>query len=182
MAEGSASHDPSAPALLAWALASFHTALLVALVLGALYGAGVLGRALAGLDTAPGAAAYLYLWGVVWWTNRTMLDGLEGDLGILEPRLSELAAEALKWGGLAGVLVALPLFVLVGGVVLAAGGVDSLPFLALGLGSGLLLAAGIGAVVGASLALLDLALLVGADRWLRGGAPGSDDRDLAGPE
>ena len=96
------------PPLLVWTLAAFHTATLVALAVAALHLAGRLGALLAGLDTAVGAAAYLYLWAVTWWTNRRWLaaSGPALATGAADPRA--VAVGAARWGAVAGLGVLLP--------------------------------------------------------------------------
>lgn len=158
--------NPSTPPLLVWALAAFHAALLVAVAVAGLYAAGVAGDALAGLDTAVGAAAYLYLWAVTWWTNRSMLHGLEIDLLTGEPWMGDLGSMAAKWGAIAGVSVFLPVLLLGVVVLVGAGGLEALPFLAVGGAIGALLAAGLGVLVGVAFAAIDLTLIRAVRAWL----------------
>ena len=173
---GAPSVPPAAatPPLLVWALSAFHAALLVAVAVAALYAAGVLGDALAGVDTAVGVLAYGYLWAVTWGTNRATLRELDGDLLAGEPAPVVLAVAAAKWGGVAGVLVFLPVFVVALVFVLGAGGLDSLPFVLAGGLFGGLLAAGVGAIVGGVFGLLDLGLLGAARAWVSGDAGPAD--------
>lgn len=152
--------------LLAWSLAAFHAALLVALVVGVLYLAGLAGNQLAALDTSVGVLAYLYLWGVTWWTNRRMLDAVGSGLLTGSARPSAVLAEAMKWGAAAGFLVFLPLLVLVLVLFVGAGGLEAIPFVVVGAGVGSALSAGVGVVVGGSFALLDLLLVRLAGAWL----------------
>lgn len=166
-AQDGAAVDPS-PHLphLAWAFAAFHAALLVALVVAAVFLAGLAGNALAGLDTSVGVLAYLYLWGVAWWTNRRTLEaigiGLVGD-GV-DP--SGVFVEGTKWGAVAGLLVFLP--ALAAGIVLfvGAGGLEAVPFLLVAAAVGAVVAAGVGAAVGGGFALLDLLVVRLAGAWL----------------
>lgn len=171
MGEPEAVDSSDSDGLLTWGLASFHTALLVALVLGGLYAAGVAGELLTGLDTWIGIVAYLYLWAVTWWTNRRLLSRIEGDLVTERPGASALLAEAMKWGALAGLLVFLPALLV--GIVLfvGAGGLGAVPFLLVGGAIGATLATGIGVVVGVLFVLLDLLLVRAARRWLPADTP-----------
>lgn len=152
--------------LLVWGLASFHAALLVALAVGVLYATEAAGDVLAGLDTWIGVLAYFYLWGVTVWTNRALFERVEGDLVTERPGSGALLAEAMKWGGLAGLLVFLP--VLVVGIVffVGAGGLEAVPFLLLAAVIGTVVSVGIGVVAGVVFALLDLLLLGAARSWL----------------
>ncbi|WP_135825685.1 hypothetical protein [Halorussus ruber] len=144
--------------LVVWALASFHTAALVALLVAALYLAGPLGDLLSALDTAVGLTLYLGLWAATWWTNRRAFRAI-ADAGTdsASVRASVVVGTAGKWAGVDGVLflwmllfaaVFPPSTVTIAGVAyyLAFGGVGSL------------LAFVVGAIVGCLFALLDLAL------------------------
>lgn len=152
--------------LLVWALASFHVALLVAVAVGLLYAAGFLGNQLAALDTSVGVVAFIYLWAVTWWTNRRMLASLDGDLLSAAPSRTDVLVNAMAWGGMAGVLVFLPPFVLVFGFIVVAGGIEALPFLVIAAVIGVVVAAGVGVVLGGVLAVIDLALLWTARVWM----------------
>ena len=167
--------DDAAPdALLVWALASFHAALIVAVAVGLLYATGLLGNQLAALDTSVGLVAYGYLWAVTWWTNRRMLASIDGDLLSGGTSRTDVLVTAMAWGGLAGVLVFLPPFALVFAFVVAAGGLESLLFLVIAAVVGVLVAAGAGAVVGGVLSVLDLGLLRAARAWVPAGTAGQD--------
>jgi len=170
--------DPSsAPGLLAWAVASFHAALLVALAVVALYLTGSAGGILAGLATWVGVVAYLYLWGVTWWTNRRVLSATGLGLPGRSPTRADVLVEASKWGGATGFLAFLPALVV--GVVrfVAAGGLEAVPIVAIGAAVGSVLSVGVGVLVGAGFGLLDLLLVRAARRWL----PQEDARSAAGP-
>jgi hypothetical protein len=65
----------SPPPLLTWALAAFHTALFVAVLVALAYRNGSLGNLLGGLSTELGFAIYAALWlSVGWCTGRTLRD------------------------------------------------------------------------------------------------------------
>ena len=164
-AEGDAQGSEFTP-LLAWTFAAFHTALLVALVVALLFFAGLAGNQLAALDTSVGVVAYLYLWAVTWWTNRRMVEAVGAGLLTGSADSSAVLVEAMKWGGVAGLLVFLP--VLVVGIVLivAQGGLEAVPFLVIAASVGSVVAGGVGVVVGGVLALLDLGLVRLANVWL----------------
>ena len=154
------------PRLLVWTFAGFHAAFLVALAVAAVYLAGVANEGLAALETWIGVLAYLYLWGVTWWTNRRMLEAV--GPGFVAGRASRTAVfvEASKWGGVTGFLVFLPALVVVVVRFVAAGGLQAVPFVVLATGVGSVLSVGVGGFVGAGLALLDLLLLRLARAWL----------------
>jgi hypothetical protein len=161
-----AADSPDHHPLLVWAFAGFHVALLVALVVAVLYFVGLANDGLAALETWVGVVAYLYLWGVAWWTNRRMLDAVGRGLltGTASP--AGVLVEAAKWGGLAGFLAFLPALAV--GIVLfvSAGGVEAVPIVPAGAAIGTVLSAGVGVLVGSGLALLDLLLLRLARAWL----------------
>ena len=149
-----------------WALAGFHTAMLVAVVVTTLFFAGLAGNQLAALDTWVGVVAYLYLWAVTWWTNRQVIDAVGPGLlaGSSDP--TDALVEATKWGGLVGLLVFLPALLI--GVVffVGAGGIEAVPFLLLAAAVGSVVSAGVGVVVGVVFAILDLLLVRLARAWL----------------
>lgn len=68
--------DPDPLAVLA--AGTFHVALLVVVAVVALQSVGNLGGALVGLGTLPGAAVYLVLWAVGWWTTRRAVGEVVG--------------------------------------------------------------------------------------------------------
>lgn len=152
--------------LLVWTVASFNAALLVAIAVGLLYAVGGLGDRLAALDTSIGVVAYLYLWGVTWWTNGRWLHAVDSGLLSGAGNAVDVSVGALRWGAVAGVLVFAPAFIAV--TVLVAGNADlaAIPFLALGAGIGGLLAAGVGAIVGGVLGLVDILLARAGRGWL----------------
>jgi hypothetical protein len=137
----------TADALSAWALASFHAALLVLVPLALAHGVApnAVGGLLAGLDTLVGVALFLVLWGSTWWSNRRYLAACEfGDSrGVLRA--------GARWGAVTG----LPLF---GCVVVAAFVATNPTFALLLLVVGGLAALLVGAAVGALFAALDVAL------------------------
>lgn len=163
--------------LLAWAFAAFHAALLVAAVVAALFFAGVAGNQLAALDTSVGVVAYLYLWGVTWWTNRRLIDAVGQDLVAGSASPSGVFVEAMKWGAVVGLLVFLPALVV--GIVffVGAGGLEAVPFLLVAAAFGTVVSAGVGVVVGGAFALLDLLLVGLARAWLPAGEPATSPSD-----
>lgn len=153
-------------AALVWAVSSFNAALLVAVAVGLLYAVGGLGDRLAALDTSIGVVAYLYLWAVAWWTNRRWLEAVDPGLLSGQARAVDVSVDALRWGAVTGLLVFAPVFVGLALLVGGNAGLAAVPFLLLGAGVGGLLAAGVGAIVGGLLGLVDH-LLAGAGRaWL----------------
>lgn len=171
MADDVATVQRRSTRLVAWGLGAFHTALLVVLVVGSLYAVGAVGDLLDTLATSIGVVAYLYLWAVVWWTNRRWLD--EGGSGLVDDvtEPDEVVGSALKWGGFAGALVFLPQLLIVAAFVLTSGSLAVFGFLIVAGVIGVGVAFGVGALVGAAFALLDLLLLRVARAWL----------DVAGP-
>lgn len=168
--------------LLVWTVASANAALLVAIAVGLLYAVGGLGDRLAALDTSIGVVAYGYLWGVTWWTNRRWLDAVDPVLLFGAGNAVDLTVGALRWGAVAGVLVFVPAFVAVAVLVGGNAGLAAAPFLLLGAGIGGLLAAGVGAVVGGVLALVDLLLGRTGRAWLPDAEPvGPDDPETDTP-
>ncbi|MFC4449890.1 hypothetical protein [Halorussus aquaticus] len=155
MGEGTDDTLVTADPLVVWALATFHVAALVAVLVVALYRAGSLGDLLGGLDTVVGLALYLALWASTWWTTRRVL-GAVADAGTDASALTVVGAGG-RWGGVNGVcFLWLLLFVVaVPGADVTLAGV--LYFLAFG-GIGSILALGIGGIVGMLFAATDLAL------------------------
>lgn len=153
--ESFAFHRVCDDSLAVWALASFHSAGLVALLVVALYFDGSLGDLLGGLDTVTGLGLYLGLWAATWWTNRRAFAAV-ADAGS-DASASVVVGTGGKWAGVDGILflwmlllvaVFPPASVTVEGVVY---------FLAIGCVASLL-AFAVGAVVGSLFAALDLAL------------------------
>ncbi|UPW00158.1 hypothetical protein M0R88_16795 [Halorussus gelatinilyticus] len=163
MAEESASplavHRVADDPLVVWALASFHTAALTAVLVGAIYLSGALGDLLSGLDTLLGLGLYLGLWATTWWTTRRAFAAI-GAAGRDGPvSRSVVLGTAGKWAGVDGVLF---LWVLVGVFAASTVSVESVDlrgvfyFLAIA-GVASLLAFVVGAIVGLLFAALDLA-------------------------
>lgn len=144
--------------LVVWALSSFHTAALVALLVVGLYLAGPLGDLLSGLDTVVGLALYLGLWVATWWTNRRAFRAI-ADAGSDAESVSSsvVVGTGGKWAGVDGVAF---LWMLLFAAVFPPSSVTLAGvayFLAIG-GIASLLAFAVGAVIGSLFALLDLAL------------------------
>lgn len=157
------------PDLFAWAVGSFHAAVLVAAAVAALHASDVAGAALAGVGTLPGAVAYLYLWALAVWTaGRGLAGGDVTPAGAPDTRAAIVAAMA--WGAVTGLGVFVPGLVLVAGLLLFGAGVDALPAVVIVGTVGAAFAAAVGAVVGAVLATMDLALLRAAT-FLADGPP-----------
>ncbi|WP_198661968.1 hypothetical protein, partial [Halorussus litoreus] len=147
--------------LVVLALATFHTALLVAAIVAGLHFAGPLGELLDGLQTSLGLGLYIALWATTWWTNRRWL-------GVVADPESDVSSSMVvgtggKWGGVNGVFFFWVLFF--AAVVPTVGfDIDATLFYLLALGVGTLLALGIGGIVGVLAAAVDLALFRVADR------------------
>lgn len=155
--------------LVAWSLATFHTALLVALLVTGLYLVGPLGDILSGLETAVGLALYVCLWAATWWTTRRWLAGLGEDADLLAT-----VGTGGKWGGVDGVLFFWAIFAIA--IVPTLGfHVGAIPFFLLALAVGSVLALGIGGFVGCIFGLLDAAVFRVANRIAGrvGGCPGA---------
>jgi hypothetical protein len=140
---------------LAWALAAFHVATLVAIGLFALAATGALGSLLQGVHTATGLGLYLGLWVITWRTNRRWLDAtaLRG--------VRTTVVSGARWGAVTGFGGLLLVLAVVG---LAVG--EALLVAALAL-VGTPLSLLVGGVVGAGFALVDL-LIVAAGRRAAG--------------
>lgn len=134
-------------ALSAWALASFHAAVLLVVPLALAYAVApvAVGDLLGGLDTLLGVALYLVLWGSTWWSNRRYLAAC--DFRDARRTLSSGA----RWGAVTG----LPLL---GCLVVAVFVVTNGVFAAIVLVVGALVAPLVGAVVGVLFAGVDVAL------------------------
>jgi hypothetical protein len=139
--------------LLAWTFATFHTAALVVAGVTGLHLTGTLGGALAGLDTAVGLVAYGALWVTVWATNRRVLaTATPGE----DPRA--LLVAGAGWGAVTGVVFLLELVALLVGpraVPATIPGLLDVAELLVVLGFVGAVAALLGSVVGAALALVD---------------------------
>lgn len=163
--------DP--PAVLVWGVSTFHVVVLVVVLVTGLFLSGAAGDVLSGLDTTVGAAIYLYLWGITWWTTRRWL--LAGGLPLTadRPASRAVAVATLKWGGITGLLFFAGLLVVAGGALLVIGDVGTIPVV---VGIGLVgspLAFTVGAVVAGVFAVADRRLLQAA-RSVAGPA-GCDD-------
>ncbi|WP_152039598.1 hypothetical protein [Salinigranum salinum] len=145
--ESSVDDDPGIDPLFAWALASFHAAVLIVVPLALVHAVapvalgGVLGR----LDTLVGVGLYSVLWGSTWWSNRRYL--ATSDF--------EDVAATIRVGARWGAVTGLPLLAC---VVVAALVVTNPFFAALLLVVGGVAALLVGAVVGSVLAGVDVAL------------------------
>lgn len=155
--------------LLAWALGTFHTVLLVLVLLIALHNGGGLGGAVDGLNTLLGFVIFGALWLTAWWSTRRVLRAVvsAGRLRVSTWRLLQLGA---LWGGFSGVLFLLSLVVIIAtvsipAIVTALGDADvsDIPVgvtIVLVYGPfGTVVAFVLGAVVGIALALIDRGLL-----------------------
>jgi hypothetical protein len=132
-------------ALTAWALASFHAALLVVAPLAVAHAIApvTVGDLLDGLDTLVGVALFVVLWGSTWWSNRRYLAACDfGDA-------SGTLRAGTRWGAVTG----LPLL---GCVVVAVLVATNPTFTALVVVAGGLAAPLAGALVGTLFAALDL--------------------------
>lgn len=134
-------------ALAAWALAAFHAAVLLVVPLTVTHALvpGVVGDLLAGLDTRLGLGLYLVLWGSTWVSNRRYVAACS-----FTDTTRTLQAGA-TWGAVTG----LPLL---GCLVVAAALATNPVFALLFLVVGGLAALVVGAVLGAVLAGVDVAL------------------------
>ncbi len=162
----------------AWALGTAHAALLTLVPVLLAFRGGGLGDTLDGLNTAGGLALYALLWAV-------SLLGTVGALRRIGPeadaRTDRVVGAGALWGGVAGAafLVVLLLAALsyatargiAGGNVGLRDIASVASVLGVGLGLGGALAFALGAMVGALLALIDVALLTAARA--SSGAPGA---------
>lgn len=137
--------------LVVWALATFHTTLLVVVLVAALHVSGPLGDLLGGLSTIVGFALFLILWASTWWATGRTLAAVSTE----ETTTFEMVTTGGKWGGVNGVcfLWAILLVAVVPAVGLERG---ALPAVALVAAIGSVLALGIGGIVGVLFAAVDV--------------------------
>lgn len=120
-----------------------------------------MGAALEDAGTLRGSLIFLALWGVSVWTTARALRGVVDGARLVRPA-SHALAQGIFWGAAAGLLFLAALVLLLAApAVVQAGGFppDALVGVVLFLGLGGAIAFGIGAVTGALLSLLDLAML-----------------------
>ena len=167
--------------LLAWALATFHTAFFIVALVSVLYWLGSLGGLLGSLNTLLGFALFGILWLSTWWTTRRTLRRVarlyqapsfaELVWGVENPPLFSAGffSQAVWWGGVNGAVFFLCILglLLVNTLVfiLANPGEDvgliNLVFLGL---IGVIVAGIVGAAAGLVLAVIDALLLIGVRR------------------
>ncbi|MDA0353533.1 MAG: hypothetical protein O3A10_15190 [Chloroflexi bacterium] len=82
------------------ALATFHTTLLVLVVLGLVYFGGGLGDALDGLNTVAGLWLFVYLWLITWVTTAEALRRIGWPSLV---RRHDILPQSMLWGGVSGV-------------------------------------------------------------------------------
>jgi hypothetical protein len=168
--------DRTPPLSLWWVLGSFHSTLLVALLVWLIYPGGGLGVPLSGLNTLTGIAIYLALWATTLFTARRALT----DLDWLSDRPKEMGSfywRAMRWGAVNGLLFLLTIsvtqFLTVAASSSPGATLQSALFTALLIGSfGLPFAAVIGGVIGVTLGAVDIAALRIARSLTRSGAEG----------
>lgn len=173
--------------LVVWALASFHTATMTVLGLGALYLVGTVGDLLRGLETSIGLGLYLALWGLTWWATRNVLRELADRAEVGDPSTLAVVLVGMKWGGANGaaffgvLLAGFAALNLPSELVRALGAV---PFVLVAGVVGSVLALGIGGIIGALFASLDLAVFrVARVLCPDGSVPvDSDDSPSLGPD
>jgi len=150
----------------AWALGTFHTSVVGIALLLLVYPGGGLPAALGGLGTITGLALFVALWTTTVYSTDRAVRGVR-LIGADRAASGAFYGRALRWGAANGVLffIALVVIVVTNAVVTAPPGAPSvqigaiLPFAALELGLGTLVAFAIGASAGLVLATLDLAAL-----------------------
>ncbi|SDL98811.1 hypothetical protein SAMN04487949_0412 [Halogranum gelatinilyticum] len=150
----------SADPLLAFVLATFHTALFTLVPVTLLHWTDALGDLLGGLSTTVGLALYALLWATTWWTNRRLLAETPFTRGAEWPVLKA----SVKWGGVTGSLFFLELVGVIVLEALATGEVGTpeptaVLFLLTFVGLATLVAFVVGALVGVVQAALDLLAL-----------------------
>jgi hypothetical protein len=94
--------EPERDPLLVTSLATFHTTLLLAVILALGQATGAIGDLLGGLGTLVGFGLFGLLWGTTLYTNWRWL----GDVSVLadEPDIRHVLRRAFVWGALDGVL------------------------------------------------------------------------------
>jgi len=150
MAKSERARDP----LTAWTLATTNSVCFVLALLIPSYASGGLSDVLPTLGTVAGLAVFAYLWLVVWATTRWLLDRVDPATA----SSGRLAVWALGLGALDGIvfLVAIVLGAGVATALVTSLELGSVALIAL---IGTPIAAIVGAVVGISAMVLDLALL-----------------------
>jgi len=155
--------DRPAPLPLWWVLGTFHSAVLVVLIVRFAYPGGGLQFPLSSLNTVVGLGLYVLLWGTTLFTARRALAGLDW----LSDRPADMASfyrRALRWGAANGLLFFVALLLAQFAVALAtrppATTIQAVLFGTLFFGTfGTLFAAVIGGLVGVTLGALDIAAL-----------------------
>lgn len=156
------SQAPRINGLVEWMLGTFHTSVVGLALLLLLYPRGGFGATLQGLSTLTGLAIFVALWATTIFTTRRALSGLNW----LEDDPAQMAIffrRALRWGGVNGVLflAALGVILLLNTVLTARGSITSpavTVFAFIG-AIGIVVSYAIGAVVGVTLGVLDIAAL-----------------------
>jgi hypothetical protein len=161
---------PRTNGLLTWVLGTFHTSVFGLALLLLLYPRGSFGATLQGLSTPIGLAIFLALWATTIFTTRRALSGLSW----LEDDPAEMAIffrHALRWGGVNGLLflTALGVILLLGALLTAGGSINSTAltiFAFVGV-IGVAVSYVVGAIIGVTLGVLDIAALRVARRLTR---------------
>jgi len=172
------SERPAGDALVLRALASFHAAVLTALLVLAAHLGGSLGLALQSVGTGTGIVLYAALWAISAWTARRAFEGVALDPAGSLPRLG-LAQPAIVWGSVSGAAFLLVLLAVRTAARLMSVGLrsdealDALATFGVVALAGGLVAAVVGGVIGLTLGAVDR-VLIGAGlaiaRWADDGA------------
>lgn len=158
--DGRPGNGPGVDPLLRWSLASFHTALLVLVLVLVLLVTGRAGGVLGGLSTPQGILLYLALWAATWWTHGEVLQRSGVSVAGSRPPLGKLLGESLSWGAVTGAVFAWAVV-----LVTVLPQAPPVPFAVVFLGAGALVGVAVGGIVGVVLALLDVVLVQVGRRW-----------------
>lgn len=164
--------DPRVPgASITVALATFHTALLVLVVLGLVYFDGGLGDALDDLNTVVGLSLFVYLWLITWMTTAEALRRIGWPSLV---RRGDILPQSMLWGGWSGVATVagtVPIAIILSPIVaLATGDADTAAIAVFALPVAAIaspFAFAVGASVGLFIGLIDYLLLSISDATIR---------------
>jgi hypothetical protein len=164
--------DPRVPsASVTVALATFHTSLLVLVVLGLVYFDGGLGDALDDLNTVVGLGLFVDLWLITWMTTAEALRRIGWPSLV---RRADLLPQSMVWGGWTGVATvvgAVPIAIIVAPIyALVSGDADTVGVAVIAVPAAAIaspFAFAVGAFIGMLIGVTDYLLLSISDATIR---------------